>query len=98
MNPAEVVEKALEMAKQREKECPSLPMYNSIVQQLEFLSNYLAGNDTDRTKLMNLMFGVYAAKELEETDPDFANILGKAFYVASQKKKGLRVDESSLNE
>jgi len=97
MSPNETVDNALEMAIQREKVCKSLPMYNSIVEQLKFLKNYLNGKDKDRTKLMKLMFGVYAAKELEETDPDFAEILHKAFYVASQKKKGLKVDESVLN-
>ncbi len=98
MKQEEIIDMALTMAKQREKECPTLPMYNSIVEQLKFLVNYLGGIEKDRSKLSKLMFGVYVAKELNETDPEFANILAKAYYIATQKRKGLKVDESILNK
>jgi hypothetical protein len=40
------------------------------------------------------MFGVYAVKEFEESDPEFADILKKAFYIATQKQKGLKVNSN----
>jgi len=98
MNAIETINKALTVAEQRESENSSLSMYSSIVEQLKYLSNYINGKDTNRTKLSELTFGIYAAKELEETDPEFAKILSKAFYVATQKSKGLKVNESILNE
>ncbi|NUU67680.1 hypothetical protein HQN64_16400 [Enterobacteriaceae bacterium BIT-l23] len=94
----EYVEQALKLAKKRYnkiKLTPSLgklePMYNSIVNQLVYLSNVLSGTESDRSKLWELTFGMYAAKELEASDEIFADRLMKAFYIADQTRNGLKV-------
>ncbi len=67
------------------------PMYNSIVQQLVYLHNVITGEEKDKAKLWKLTFGMYATKEFEATDPIFEDRLGDAFYIASQIRKGLKV-------
>ena len=67
------------------------PMYNSIVQQLIFLRNIVTGDEKDKSKLWDLTFGMYAAKEFEASDPIFADRLFDAFYIASQIRQGLKV-------
>lgn len=67
------------------------PMYNSIVQQLIYLRRVVIGEEKNKSKLWELTFGMYATKEFEATDPIFEDRLGDAFYIASQVRKGLKV-------
>ena len=67
------------------------PMYNSIVQQLIYLRKVITGEEKDKAKLWQLTFGIYATKEFEATDPLFEDRLGNAFYIASQIRRGLKV-------
>lgn len=67
------------------------PMYNSIVQQLLYLRKVITGEEKDKAKLWQLTFGIYATREFEATDPLFEDRLGDAFYIASQIRRGLKV-------
>ena len=67
------------------------PMYNSIVQQLIYLRKVITGEEKDKAKLWQLTFGIYATREFEATDPLFEDRLGDAFYIASQIRRGLKV-------
>ncbi len=92
------IEKALRLAIKRYKAIKSNPaagalepMYNSIVAQLEYLRNVVSGTEKDKSKLRELTFGMYAVKEFETSDEIFFERLTDAFYIASQIRKGLKV-------
>ncbi len=70
---------------------PSFGVYQSIHAQLNYLLGVLTGTELDRSRLKQINFGVYAAKEFEDSDPEFAQALHPAFWVATQMAKGLKV-------
>lgn len=92
------IEKALRLAIKRHKAIKSNPaagalepMYNSIVEQLKYLKDVVNGTEKDKSKLRELTFGIYAVKEFESSDEIFFERLTDAFYIASQIRKGLKV-------
>lgn len=92
------VEKALRLAIKRHNAIKSNPdagafepMYRSIVAQLEYLRDVVKGTQKDKSKLRELTFGMYAVKEFETSDEIFFERLTDAFYIASQIRKGLKV-------
>ncbi|MBS5773768.1 immunity protein Tsi6 family protein [Kosakonia cowanii] len=92
------VEKALRLAIKRHSAIKSNPdagalepMYRSIVAQLEYLRDVVNGTQKDKSKLRELTFGMYAVKEFETSDEVFFERLTDAFYIASQIRKGLKV-------
>lgn len=91
------IKKALDLSVKRHQEVltassPGLqPMYSSIVKQLEYLYDFVNGKETDRKKMWELNFGVYAAKEFENSDEIFYDRLTSAFYIADQIRSGLKV-------
>lgn len=92
------IDRALRLARKRHAHILKIqggetlePMYNSIVQQLIYLRRVVIGEEKNKTKLWELTFGMYATKEFEATDPIFEDRLGDAFYIASQIRKGLKV-------
>jgi hypothetical protein len=92
---AEVARKALELCNDRIKNNPSIAVpgiLESIRVQLEWLVSFFEGRNSDRAKLRTLMFGHYAARELDERDEVFIQALNKANYVASRTAAGLMVD------
>lgn len=91
MEAIEAVEKALAVTNQRLTAIPSFGMYQSIRAQLIYLLGILKGTEPDYSRLKQINFGVYAAKELEDSDPEFAQVLHPAFWVATQLVKGLKV-------
>jgi hypothetical protein len=91
MEPIEAVEKALAATNLRLGAAPSFGMYQSIQSQLIYLLSILKGTEPDRSRLKQINFGVYAAKEFEDSDPEFAKALYPAFWVAAQMAKGLKV-------
>ena len=46
-------------------------MYDSIVQQLIFLRDLIEGKEKDKAKLWKMTFGMYAAKEFDNSDELF---------------------------
>lgn len=90
MEPIEAVEKALAATNQRLAAAPSFGIYQSIQVQLVYLLSVLKGTEPDRSRLKQINFGVYAAKEFEDSDPEFAQALHPAFWVATQMAKGLK--------
>lgn len=92
MTPIEAVDRALDVARTRLAQSPDLALYQSVEAQLRYLRSVVAGTETDRSRLKDLNFGHYAARELEEADPEFAAALFPAFYVGSWMAKGLKVE------
>jgi hypothetical protein len=65
---------------------------NSTQLQLEWLVSYFEGKSDDREKLNTLVFGYYAAREIDERDKEFVDSLFNAAYVAEQTARGLKID------
>nr|WP_254071741.1 immunity protein Tsi6 family protein [Kosakonia sacchari] len=94
----EYIEKALNLATKRCQDIENnqtanslVPMYQSIAAQLKYLKDVVNGTEKDKSKLRELTFGIYAAKEFESSDEVFFERLTDAFYIASQIRKGLKV-------
>ena len=96
---ADVSKAALKLCKARisNKSVVALPeILSSIHKQLEWLVSYFEGKNNDRDKFETLVFGHYAAREVDHKDEEFVNALYNAAYVADQTAKGLKVDVSKL--
>jgi len=92
---AEIAKKALEICEDRimSKSGVALPeIMGSIQVQLEWLVSYFEGKNSEREKLKTLVFGHYALREVDESDEEFIGALSKAYYVADQTSKGLKID------
>lgn len=91
------IKKALNLAIKRHQQISSSgsqglqSIYSSIVKQLEYLNDFVNGKETDRRKMCDLTFGMYAAKEFENSDEIFYDRLTSAFYIAEQIRNGLKV-------
>lgn len=96
---AEVARKALELCNDRINNNPSITVpeiLESIRTQLEWLVSYFEGRNNERSKLRTLVFGHYAARELDERDEVFIQALNKASYVATRTSAGLKIDLNVL--
>jgi hypothetical protein len=71
-------------------------MMQSIQSQLAWLIEFFEGRSTERNKLHALTFGHYAAREIEDSDPEFAAALHKACYVANRTGSGLKIDPTVI--
>lgn len=91
MNALNTVTNALALAKSRAEEVPSFAIYQSIIDQLEYLDAVLAGRESDRSRLREIVIGHYGAREFEESDPELARALKDAQLVASKMSRGLKV-------
>lgn len=91
MNAVEKIAVALRMAKTRLAEAPSFPLFQSIVNQLEYLADVLDGRETDRSKLKDIIVGRYGVMEFETDDPEFADALAAAQVIASEMTRGRKV-------
>jgi GTP1/Obg family GTP-binding protein len=90
MNSVETVNKALEIARQRQRTATSFEMFSSIVAQLEYMERILSCEETDRSKMKEIIVGHYAARELEDSDPELANALFDVQAIASKMARGLK--------
>ena len=86
-----IIDKALDLARNRLKSAPDFDVYQSIVSQLEYLEALLNGAETDKSKLKNIIVGHYGVREFEESDPEFSDALTGAQEIASKMSKGLKV-------
>ncbi|MCR9497409.1 immunity protein Tsi6 family protein [Vibrio alginolyticus] len=71
-------------------------LFDSIEKQLEWLISYFEGTSNERSKLFELTFGHYATREIDPRERDLVDALNKAFYVAVQTRKGLKLELSVL--
>lgn len=73
--------RGLELAERRLRESGGAPIYDSILAQLRFMSEVVsAGSAPTDADLNRLTLGVYAAREFESSDPEFADVLFEAEY------------------
>lgn len=92
------VEKTLSLSQKRYAEVrksnpqsPLLQMYDSAVQQLLFLRDLIEGKEKDKAKLWKMTFGMYAAKEFDNSDELFFERLSDAGFIVDQIRRGLKV-------
>lgn len=77
-----LVTKALAMVDDRLQKSNGERIYDSIKAQLTYVKSTIdAGGKPTDDKLDKLLLGVYAAREFEKTDPDFADVLFKVEYL-----------------
>jgi hypothetical protein len=91
MTPIETVDRALEVAKERLNAFPGIAMFSSIVAQIEYVAQVLKGHESDRSRMKDIIVGHYAARELEGSDPEFAELLFAVQAYASRMARGLKI-------
>jgi hypothetical protein len=80
-----LIEEGLRMVRHRRQASPGFSIYRSIQRQLEYLKETVdAGQVPTEEKRSSLTLGVYAAREFEASDPDFADVLFKVNYLANR--------------
>ncbi|MFJ3485585.1 immunity protein Tsi6 family protein [Pseudomonas sp. NPDC090202] len=89
--PLGYVEKAIAVTLDRQNRCPQFPVYDLLLQQLQYVKAVFEGVDKDKSRLHQLTIGAIASKEFEENDPELARALKDAFYVAIQSGRGLKI-------
>jgi len=93
---AQYARRALDLLHRRLSQGPiAIPqIQESIVAQLEWLTDFGEGRNEERSRLFDLNFGGYLAKEetcLEDSG-ELAGAIHQAFYAASIYALGLRID------
>ena len=91
MTAIETIEKAATLARIRLNQAPDYELFVSIVAQLDYLLSVLTGAEKDRSRVKEIIVGHYAVREFAESDPEFAEVLKVAQFIASQTAKGLKV-------
>jgi hypothetical protein len=80
-----LLENGLRMVGERLQASPDFPIYLSIQRQLEYLQQTMAhAQSPDPGKIDSLTLGLYAAREFETSDPEFATVLFKVNYLADR--------------
>jgi hypothetical protein len=75
----------LRMVRERAQASAGFSVYRSIQRQIEYLQEAVAlGQSPDPEKIDSLTLGVYAAREFEASDPDFADVLFRIHYLANR--------------
>lgn len=73
---------AQSMTAEHLRRVPASPMYQSIGAQLDAIASDLATGNAPTPEIQDrIMFGVYAAREIEDVDPEYADVLHKVSYV-----------------
>jgi Tsi6 len=77
-----LVDKGLAMVERRLTESNGARIYDSIKAQLTYMKQTIdASAKPDPDKVRSLTLGVYAAREFETSDPEFADVLFKVEYL-----------------
>mgnify|MGYP000470490308 CR=1 FL=1 len=84
----ETLEQSLAIARARLLAVPTFNIYASSILQLEYLLAVLRGVETDRSRLKDIIVGQFAMREFEASDPELAEALFAASYIAHKTEKG----------
>lgn len=88
MNPQAIIDKAVEQSNRLTADYPNFQPLESVKAQLAYLKGILDGSIEDRSRLKEIIVGIYAAKEFEERDMDFANTLYDVELIVDKLKAG----------
>lgn len=75
MTRKELLKKSIELCDRLCRRYDSLPPLESLRAQLVYLLNLEEGTVQDRSKLGQLSIGIIAAREIEDRDPELADLL-----------------------
>lgn len=92
MTPLEYIDRALALVAQRALALPGHDVFQHLAQQLQYVRAVLLDRGLDRSRLHQITIGSMAVKEFDETDPELAQALKHAHYVALQTGRGLKID------
>lgn len=88
MTPIATIDKALADSIKLLAEYPNFQPLESVIAQLQYLKGILNGEVEDRSRLKEIIIGIYAAREFEERDMDFANTLYDVEIIVDELKAG----------
>ena len=84
-NLEELIERGLGMTARRRAASPEAAIYASLQAQLEYLRDVVAaGERPSEEKLDRLTLGLYAAREFEASDPEYADVLFEVSYAVNR--------------
>ncbi len=91
MTAVDTIESALEITRKRLIVALTFELFISAETQLTYLLSLLTRQESDRSRLKNIIVGHFAVREFEESDPELAAALLAAQNIASKMAKGLKV-------
>lgn len=77
-----ILDAALTMTKERRARFPDFDLLQSIEAQLYYLRAVVTEEETDLSRLADIIVGPYGVREFMESDPDYAQILAKSQTIA----------------
>jgi hypothetical protein len=83
----QILKAALAECKRRIRQTPRFQPLLSIEKQIQYLIDLTENNTHDHSQLKDIIIGVYAAREFEDRDMEFANLLYKVEEVVDLLKK-----------
>jgi Tsi6 len=83
-----IVDTAKAMCEQMRKDLPKYELLNSIALQIDYVHGCLSDPQFDRSRLKEIIVGVYAVREFDASDPEFAKALHRVQYIASRLDEG----------
>lgn len=87
-NEMQILTAALKRCQELLKSNPQFAPLLSVEAQLEYLIGILDGKIFDRSRLGEIVIGLYAAREFEDRDMDFANQLYDVVAIVDAMKVG----------
>ena len=66
---------ALSQSQRLARQNPDVPILRSLEPQLRFLLDLLEGKQVDRSRLSELSLGLIVVREVEDRDPELADLL-----------------------
>lgn len=91
MDAFQVLQNAKRLVSTRLTSAPDFTIFQSIDAQLDYVEKVLRDSSADRSRLKDINVGLYAVREFEESDPEFAEELKKVQYIVDRKIKGLKI-------
>lgn len=88
MTPLELIDQTLTDSVKLSVDYPNFQPLESVILQLQYLKGILNGTIQDRSRLKEIIIGIYAAREFEERNMDFANRLYDVEMIVDQLKSG----------
>ena len=83
----EILKSTLLECEKKLLEMPNFQQLHSIKAQINYLIDLIENRTSDRSRLKEIIIGVYAAREFETRDMEFANRLYQVEDLVAQIKK-----------
>jgi hypothetical protein len=87
MEELKLVEEAISRCEKLKACFPSLPVLDSIANQLQYLRSVLLGQESDFHRIKEIIIGVQTAREIESLDMETAEIFYKISELVDKMNK-----------